>query len=189
MRPQAVGDTAVTVKKGRNHELSEVKLAERLRLWHKTGRFVSPYCRGVRTAHLEALVELGINQAWSDAQCMKKVKELLSAVDVRGVSAWNRWLARSPTTADGPALLERVYENYKSFRKLCLKRGDNPYGKKLQQMGCCVDFFRDAKGVRYIRLNQYSTEPLSMRVVSRSDIPEVDRSRGTLGPEWVGPSP
>lgn len=188
MRSQAPKDSEFTFKKARNHKLAEDKVAFRLRVWHETGRFVSPYCRGVRTAHLEALVELGINEAWSDASCMKKVKEILERVTIGGVTAWDRWLSRSPTTATGPALLERVFDNYKSFRKLCCRGGTNPYGWKLLQMGCCVDFFRDEQSVRYIRLNQYSIRPVSLRVVSKLDIPPVDRTGHTLGPQWSGPS-
>lgn len=186
----------------RGFSLSAAKLELLLAEWHRTGSFVSPYTRGVRTDHLMALANLGVNRAWSLDEIMPVLRRLM------GEERWKKFVIykRAKRFKNPNEEPERIWDNYRSFRRLCKDHlgrvgyeGKSPYGMRLWQIGCCIDLFVVEKSVdkknhhgggmtsddhveRYVRLNTYSNDPLKMMVQSRKFIPAVDRRGKTLGP-------
>jgi hypothetical protein len=171
-------------RKLRGHSITDDKVKNLLMEWHRTGRFISPYSRGPRTDHLIALAELGVNKAWSLAEILNKLQEIMSRPDhvKNGVSAWSKFTSKKRQNLQ--PVMDRIYDNFRSFRRLCKRWGRNPYGFRLRQIGCCIDIFVDAtnRGKKYIRLNTFSSEPLKIVVDGREGIPEVDMRGTTLGP-------
>ena len=80
---------------------------------------------------------------------------------------------------------DKILENLKSFRRLCLEGGMSPYGYKLKQIGCCIDMFLEEGSVKntsgkyrdykiwHIRLNTHSTVPLLIKIRTKRDIPII----------------
>jgi hypothetical protein len=178
------------MKELRGHSLTKDRRRFILDEWHRTRRFASPYSVGPRSDCLIALSELGLNQAWSELEVKLKLKEVMSRrVYADGQNGWDRF-EKKPSRGKKPHFLEdRIYDNFKSFRRLCKNRGLHPYGKRLSQLRCSVDIFIVRKLVgqqehveRFLRLNTYSGSPLLVEVGDRSEIPEVDRGRLTFGP-------
>lgn len=178
----------VVGQKVRGHSLSDAKIKEIIAEWKKTHIFVSPYSHGFRTDHLMALVSLGINKEWSLSEIRPVLKAIMSDelhFDVKYQTKWGRFLSREA----GSSATDRILSNYKSFRRLCLHGGNNPYGKRLIQIGCCVDLFKEPVGnannhafLWYMRLNTHSTVPLLLEVLDRESIPVVDLLGNTSGP-------
>lgn len=190
-------------QKLRGFALSENKVQEVLDRWNGSGVFCSPYSRGIRSDHLNALVALGVNQAWSIADILPKLREIMTARQVKrskDKTISNAWEVFTEKDHDDKRLskirrpqpvLQRIYDNYVSFRRLGYgeNKGWSPYGRKLEQIGCCIDIFliRQRHGTstivqKFIRLNTHSDTPLSMSLSDPSKIPPVDARKPTMGP-------
>lgn len=190
---QELSEQGVGYRKGqcaeRNYALGEARLTDVLSQWWKTCAWVSPYSRGVRTDHLMALAGLGLNEAHFLGAVKRRLREIMG----EGDWAWfdgREVKGKKRDTTDG-----RIVQNFRSFRRLCVNGGQAAYGKKLSQLGCCVDIFYIETGPKvsrrghpdiYLRLNTHSVEPLLLHLSSVSEIPEVDRSRPSLGPSTAG---
>jgi hypothetical protein len=188
----------------RKHHLSSGQVASFLKQWKDTGKFISPYTKGVYTYHLLALVQLGVNEAHS-INAIYKVLEKMMKTGVpgrNGLDDWERFLKQNKGAANGLLPKAKIWQNARQFVRF---GGQNPYGKKLSQLGCVVDRFEvnvDMGGStikqRYIRLNTYAfrgftqdeyrdaivCEPLHLdNLPSAESIPKIERRmEWTLGP-------
>lgn len=177
--------------KARAYRMRPEKLAEALDVWMATGRFPSPYTKGIQTHFLLALSSLGINREWSYPEVKSQMKKMMSTpelTDASGKTAWERFEGKPRRTSNGKPVFGRLMAMAKSFRKTIGSGSSFPVAARLEQMGCCLDIFyvgpvkNEAISEVFLRLNQFSTEPLNMLLESRSQIPDVDRTSKTLGP-------
>jgi hypothetical protein len=180
----------------RGYGLRTEKLAKKIEDWHKTGILPSPYTKGRYSDQLRALINLGVNKAHRLDEIKEEMKRLMSLKDRtrNGITDWDRFVKTPAHGKKARDLDQRIYHNFREFRRLPKEGNWNPVGFKLQQMGCCIDIFtttfwghRGGRRVRmgvikYIRLNTHSTVPIQVEVTGLADIPDVDLRAPSLGP-------
>ncbi len=194
----------------RKYHLTQEKVQAKLAQWHATGKFVSPYCKSVTTDFLNALADLGLNKAHHTGRVVATMRRMMNVPDrIRddGMTDWEVFEKKEKRTDNGKSLPGRLETLARNLRKTKGSGSPYPEGRKLEQIGCCVDIFirewkeeephRDpelrAKGETewmpkkecFFRLNTHSTEPRIIRVVNVEDVSlhPVDRSAKTMGPE------
>jgi hypothetical protein len=180
----------------RKYHLKRKQLERALAEWHATGRFRSPYVKSVLSDFLNALAGLGLNRHWEDGEVVNAMRALMNVPSrVRGgLTDWERFSKKPKRTANGKTMEGRIETMVRSLRKTNASGALFPMGRKLEQMGCCVDMFFFEEEVpgehgpekmvrRFYRLNTHSTRPLCMRIQAMDEVPPVNVSHKSLGPE------
>ena len=196
-------------KNFRKYHLKKEKVQAVLAKWHATGKFVSPYCKSITTDFLNALAALGLNEAHHSGQvatAMKKLMDLPTRVREKdGLTDWEHFKKKPKRTDKGKSMPGRIETLARNLRKTAGSGSPYPEGRKLEQIGCCVDLFireweeeqphpdkdKAAAGEmvtvkmseNFYRLNTHSVKPKIVRIVDVKQIPPVNLSVRGLGPE------
>jgi hypothetical protein len=164
----------VTKAKQDCYFLTDQRLQELLDRWHETGVLPSPYTRSRLSDVVESLVRLGVNEAHSQDAIRSEMCRLMGPLPFKRFDGVER------------AAGHKIYQTVRYLsRRLPNSDSRHPVGAKLQQMGCCIDFFRINDGIDKFwmaRLNTHSTTPLDMRLESSGEIPPVNRVVRSKGP-------
>lgn len=193
----------------RKYHLSRRKLDAVLAKWRASGRFVSPFSKGVTTDFLTALATLGVNQVWHTGKIATAMKGLMhTSARVRdGKTDWERYRDKRSKAKKSQTLPARIETLARDLRKTLDAGSLFPEGRRLEQIGCCVDIFIwDHKELRphedpakaeagekqlvnvhdtYYRLNTHSTRGKIIRIDDPSELenfPVNVRSK-SFGPE------
>ncbi len=182
------------IVKARGYSLTDDKLRDKLEEWWATGVLPVPYTKSRLGDMLQALINLGVNRAWSlELEVCPELKRIMSHPTRKrnDITDWDRWVKRPKRTPKGKTFVDKVYREYREFRRIDDENSYHSVGLKLKQMGCCLDIFLvrtyDDVGVvvgeeRYVRLNTRCTAPIQLVVRDIGVIPAVDMRKPTLGP-------
>lgn len=160
-------------KPERNFSLSPAEVKDLKAQYAETKRFPNPHNRGAYFYLIEALVDLGVNEAHTQSKVMARVEKLMSAPEtIQGegrdaTTAWERFTNKDPRNKDtGKDYEGRFDQNVSVLQRL---GGDTPYGLKLLQVGqkvlgtagAVIDVLVSDRGTRSLRLNTKSDRPIN----------------------------
>jgi len=192
-RVAIVDDREVLLRK---YHLTVEKRASVLSSWRTLGVWVSPYVKSIMTDFLMSLASLGVNKPHG-ISCIRVAMKLRMDVLDRtrgGITDWQRFDKHPKRTGCGLTMPGRIEVLARSLRKTYGSGSPHPVGRKLEQIGCCVDIFihefflpgedggKERHMTNFYRLNTHSTVPLIDRVSSPDKIRLVDKSESSLGP-------
>jgi len=119
--------------------------------------FFNPYrAAGAYFGAVQALVELGANEFHVYPVVKARMQAIMEKVfDARkGKNAWQKFDGKSAreSAVQPKDILGRIQHNFRVLQRL---GGLNCYGKKLADLGSCIDIKRDSNGRWYYRLNTH----------------------------------
>jgi hypothetical protein len=194
----------------RKYHLTKEKVQAVLAKWHATGAFVSPFSKGVTSDFLMALAALGPNQVWHTGRVAAAMKKLMDVPERMrdGITDWKRYRDREARSGKRKSQTppKRIETLARNLRKTVGSGSPYPEGRRLEQIGCCVDIFiwdherldlhsdpeRAAKGEKevhdvhdvYYRLNTHSTKGSIIRL---EDPSEIEKHPVNLKAKGLGP--
>ena len=138
-------------KKPKNHFLSQEKLHEFKERIYK-GEIVNPHkVGGLYWNFVQALIELGANKKHGFLDVKDKMEELM------GTEKWEKFAGKEARSEiHGKDVNGRIIQNASVLQRV---NGNHPYGKKLQQLGMCIDIYRgtDDLPIYELRTNLVNT--------------------------------
>ena len=115
------------------------------------GKFCIPYRKGIRSAFIATLFELGINELHKLQDVISLLKTIASSNSFRnskGMTALQVLYSRSGNMKDED-LRDKIIAEAGELQRLT---GMHPYGLKLAQIGFCIDVIRGGTQEIFIRL-------------------------------------
>jgi hypothetical protein len=117
--------------------------------------FFNPYrAAGAYFGAVQSLFELGSNEFHQYSVVKAKMESIMSLVidKKKGKTAWQKFSGKSAKVGAVSAkdVLGRIQHNFRVLQRL---GGLNCYGKKLADLGTCIDIKRDASGRWFYMLN------------------------------------
>lgn len=171
-RELAIGRGGSLVKPRKFH-LSDAEVTDLRASFKETKRFPNPHNRGFYFYLIEALVDLGINEAHSQSKVLGRVEKLMSSEDTiegegkEATTAWDRFINKDPRNAEtGKDYEARFDQNVTVLQRLS---GLTPYGLKLLEVGtkvlgtagAVIDVLVGERGGKSLRLNTRSDRPIN----------------------------
>lgn len=199
-----IGDTEKTFRK---YHLTAHKVEVVLACWLSTKQFQSPYCKSITTDFLSALAVMGLNKVHHTGRVMGVMRKIMSApkrIRGDGRTDWEAFDKKPKRTERGKTPPGRMETMARNLRKTRASGSPYPDGRKLEQIGCCVDIFvrqweerqpmdDPAKAGQtqivkcrevFYRLNTHTTMAKIFPVEFMEDIDDhpVDLTKATMGP-------
>jgi hypothetical protein len=141
-----------TLKAVRRYCMDGEKAAEMRKAGRQDGGFQNPHrLTGIYGAAVQALIDLGINEAHSFKAVRNRVMQIMRKVPKGDSNAWDVFVNRAPRNAEtGKDPNGRLIQTYQVLQRIT---GVNPYGEKLRQLFACVDILQGPNDTMLFRLN------------------------------------
>jgi hypothetical protein len=132
------------MKVPRKYHLTQDELKKLQEEWKTTGIFPNPFKKhGIYFNLVQALINLGINEKHPFAKVKNEIKRIMSVGD--GITSWQEFENKKPRNmTTSKDVNGRIIQNAIVLQRLSKF---HPCGRKIQELGACIDIFQDTSGL------------------------------------------